>query len=161
MSDDTLPVPDAQTIAAYKSTHYFAHEAKPVLVRVGDPPKSHQAWLEKMGAQSATILTAWNPFGEEKSPAENDQAQDALRAALEAQALRSLPASGEDPAGMWQPEPGFCVFDVPAEALDRLLERFRQNAAVQVTRDQPCKLVWHPAIRPRLEDSSTQGDTEA
>jgi len=151
MSQESIPVPDANTIAAYQSTLYFAHEAKPVLVRVGDPASSHQAWLEKMGAQSATILTAWNPLGEEKNRAENDQAQAELRAAIEDQALRSLPASGEDPAGAWQPEPGFCVFDVPDKVLDGWLVRFRQNAAVQFTRDQRCRLVWHPSIRPALE----------
>ena len=147
MSQQSIPVPDANTITAYESTLYFAHEAKPVLVRVGDPASSHQAWLEKMGAQSATILTAWNPLGEEKNRAENDQAQAELRAAIEDQALRSLPASGEDPAGAWQPEPGFCVFDVPDKVLDEWLVRFRQNAAVQFTRDERCRLVWHPSLR--------------
>lgn len=145
-----IPTPDARTIAAYESTHYFAHEARPVLVRIGDPAESHEAWLEKMGARSATILTAWNPLGEEKSLPENERAQLALGASIESQGLRSLPASGEDPAGAWQPEPGFCVFDVPDEVLDDWLVRFRQNAAVQFTRDRPCRLVWHPAIRDRL-----------
>ena len=56
MSEESITVPDAKTIAAYESTHYFAHEAKPVLVRVGDPAKSHQAWLEKMGARSLPHL---------------------------------------------------------------------------------------------------------
>jgi hypothetical protein len=154
MSQEKIPVPDAKTIAAYESTHYFAHEAKPVLVRVGDPASSHQAWLERMGARSATILTAWNPLGEEKSPAENEQAQAALRAAIDEQALRWLPASGEDPAGTWQPEPGFCVFDIPNDMLDGWLVRFRQNAAVQFTREDRCRLVWHPAIRGRLDDAA-------
>jgi hypothetical protein len=150
MSQESIPVPDARTIAAYESTRYFAHEAKPVLVRIGDPASSHQAWLEKMGAKSATIMTAWNPLGEQKSQAENDLAQAALRAAIEEQALRYLPASGEDPAGTWQPEPGFCIFDMADEALDDLLARFRQNAAVQFTRERRCRLVWHPAIRGQL-----------
>ena len=159
MSEESITVPDAKTIAAYESTHYFAHEAKPVLVRVGDPAKSHQAWLEKMGARSATILTAWNPLGEEKSPRETDQAQAALRAAIEERELRSLPASGEDPAGTWQPEPGFCVFDVPADVLDEWLMRFRQNAAVQFTREDRCRLVWHPAIRLQLERAAAGGSS--
>ena len=80
---------------------------------------------------------------------ENERAQAALRAAIASQELRSLPASGEDPAGAWQPEPGFCVFDLPDDVLDDWLVRFRQNAAVQLTRDRPCRLVWHPAIRGR------------
>jgi hypothetical protein len=151
MSEQDIPVPDAGTIAAYEGTHYFAHEAKPVLVRIGDPASSHEAWLERMDARSATILTAWNPLGEEKTAEENDRAQAALREALGQRELRWLPASGEDPAGAWQPEPGFCVFDLPDELLDQWLVRFRQNAAVQVTRDRKCRLVWHPSIRGRLQ----------
>jgi hypothetical protein len=147
MTEERIPKPDAKTIDAYESTHYFAHEAKPVLLRIGDPASQHQAWLEKRGAQSATILTAWNPLGEEKSAAENARAQEALLSAIRARDLRWLPASGEDPAGAWQPEPGFCVFDVPDEVLDEWLVVFRQNAAVQATRNQACRLVWHPSIR--------------
>ena len=144
-----IPQPDAQTIAAYESTHYFAHESAPILLRIGDPASSHRAWLEKTGAHSATILTAWNPLGEEKTRAENDHAQAGLLDAIRAAELRWLPASGEDPVGAWQPEPGFCVFDVPDDVLDEWLVRFRQNAAVQATREDACRLVWHPALRTR------------
>ena len=146
---DEVPLPDAQTIAAYESTNYFALEADPVLLRIGDPPGSHLAWLEMVGARSATILTAWNPLGQEKSRAENDKAQERLLASISARELRWLPASGEDPAGNWQPEPGYCVFDVPDPVLDEWLVTFRQNAAVQATRVDPCRLVWHPALRGR------------
>ena len=129
---EDIPQPDAQTVSAYESTHYFAHETKPVLLRIGDPPAVHQTWLEKMGALSATILTAWNPLGEEKSTADNDEAQAALLAAIRTAAFRWLPASGRDPAAIWQPEPGFCVFDLPKDILDEWLVRFRQNAAVRI-----------------------------
>lgn len=144
---ERIPQPDAQTVAAYETTNYFAHEDKPVLLRIGDPPASHRAWLEKMGAQSATILTAWNPLSEEKSREENDRAQAELLAQIREGEFRWLPATGQDPAGTWQPEPGFCIFDVPQETLDRWLVKFRQNAAVQSTRQEPCRLVWHPSIR--------------
>jgi hypothetical protein len=142
-----IPQPDARTISAYRSTHYFAHDATPVLLRIGDPPGVHQAWLETMGALTATILTAWNPLGEEKSKEENDQAQGELLAAIRERELRYLPASGEDPAAIWQPEPGFCVFNLPDDVLDDWLVQFQQNAAVRITRDEPCRLVWHPSIR--------------
>jgi hypothetical protein len=150
MADPFIPRPDAQTVAAYETTNYFAHEVKPVLLRIGDPPAAHRAWLENKGAQSATILTAWNPLGEELPAQANDRAQAALLAEIQAGEYRWLPASGQDPAGTWQPEPGFCVFDVPDDVLDRWLVQFRQNAAVQTTRQDPCRLVWHPSIR-RME----------
>ena len=144
---EIISAPDAKTIAAYESTHYFAQDTEPVLLRIGDPAASHQSWLEKMGAQSATILTAWNPLGEEKLAEDNERAQEELLSAIRARELRWLPATGEDPTGAWDPEPGFCVFDAPEDVLDEWLVIFRQNAAVRVAHDSVCRLVWHPAIR--------------
>lgn len=142
-----IPKPDAATITAYESTNYYAQADQPVLWRVGDPASTHDTWLGEMDAQSATILTAWNPLGEEKSSAENERAQEELLSAIRARDLRWLPATGEDPTGSWQPEPGFCVFDAPDDVLDDWLVIFSQNAAVRVTQEAPCKLVWHPSIR--------------
>ena len=147
MTQETIPKPNAKTVAAYESTHYFAQNSEPVLLRIGDAAGSHAAWLQKMGAQSATIMTAWNPIGKETPPAANERAQEALLSAIRARNLRWLPASGEDPAGAWEPEPGFCVFDAPDEVLDEWLGIFRQNAAVRVSRDSDCRLVWHPSLR--------------
>jgi hypothetical protein len=147
MTQQDIPQPDAKTVAAYESTDYFVHEEERVLLRIGDPAERHRSWLEKRDAQSATILTAWNPLGEEKSRADNDQAQERLLAAIGAKQLRWLPASGEDPSGAWQPEPGFCVFDAPREVLDEWLVEFRQNAAVRAARDDKCRLVWHPCLK--------------
>ena len=147
MTQDTIPKPDAGTVAAYESTHYFAQGGEPVLLRIGDPAASHEAWLREMDACSATILTAWNPLGEATSPTDNQRAQEQLLSAIRARGLRWLPATGEDPTGAWQPEPGFCVFDAPDAVLDEWLVVFRQNAAVRVARSEDCRLVWHPSIR--------------
>jgi hypothetical protein len=148
-STEAIPTPDAKTVAAYKATYYYAHAAERILLRIGDAPAKHDAWLESMHAASATILTAWNPLGDEKSSAENQRAQEDLLSAIRARDLRWLNATGEDPTGAWEPEPGFCVMDVPDPILDDWLVIFRQNAAVRATRGGPSRLVWHPAIRAR------------
>lgn len=153
-TNEAIPTPDAGTVAAYEATHYFAHAAEKVLLRIGDPPEKHADFLEAMRATSATILTAWNPLGQALPAAENQRAQEALLSAIRARGLRWLNASGEDPTGSWEPEPGFCVFDVPDQVLDDWLEIFRQNAAVQARRGEPCRLVWHPQIRARGIPSS-------
>jgi hypothetical protein len=147
MTQQPVALPDAATVAAYESTHYYAHDTQPVLLRIGDAADLHRDWLSRMNAGSATILTAWNPLGKEVARAENDLAQDKLLADIRSKALRWLPASGEDPAGAWQPEPGFCVFDASDEVVDQWLVAFRQNAAVRVTREDNCRLVWHPSLR--------------
>ena len=144
-----IPTPDAATVAAYEATDYFAHASERVLLRVGDSPEKHAGFLETLRATSATILTAWNPLGMEQTEAENGRAQEALLSAIRARGLRWLNATSEDPTGSWEPEPGFCVLDVPEPILDQWLEIFRQNAAVRASRGEPCRLVWHPAIRSR------------
>ena len=152
MTQQPIAQPDAETVAAYEaayeSTHYYAHDSQPVLLRIGDAADLHRDWLARMDAVSATILTAWNPLGQEVARAENDLAQEKLLADIRSKALRWLPATGEDPTGAWQPEPGFCVFDASDAVVDQWLVAFRQNAAVRVTREDNCRLVWHPSLRP-------------
>lgn len=145
--------PSAGTVSAYETTRYFAQAAEPVLLRIGDGPQRLREWLEIMNAQSATIMTAWNPLGEETPVAENDRTQAQLLSSVRAHHLRWLPATGEDPAGVWKPEPGFCVFDLPEEVLDQWLVIFRQNAAVRVARERQCHLVWHPSFRSEMPGS--------
>lgn len=143
--------PSAGTVSAYETTRYFAQASEPVLLRIGDEPQRLRDWLEKMSAQSATIMTAWNPQGEETPAAENDRAQAQLLSSVRAHHLRWLPATGEDPAGVWKPEPGFCVFDLPEDVLDQWLVIYRQNAAVRVARERSCHLVWHPSFRSEMQ----------
>lgn len=147
MMNRPIQPPSADTIAAYEQTDYFADDQPPVCLRIGDDGRHHQNWLGRHGARSATILTAWNPFGQELPAAENEALQARLHASIEQSGLRWLPARGEDPKGSWTPEPGFCVFDVPPAMLDEWLKLFRQNAAVRLDADQGCTLVWHPGIR--------------
>lgn len=105
--------PSADTIQAYEQTDYLAEDQPPVCLRIGDSGQQHRAWLARHGATSASILTAWNPFGQELARAENDALQSRLQTTILHSNLAWLPARGEDPKGSWQPEPGFCVFDMP------------------------------------------------
>ena len=151
------PCPTADTIAAYRATDYLAsidlQGGDRRRFRIDDPAATHADWLAAAGARHAVILTAWNPFGAATSPPDNDRAQATLAAAIQSAGLRHGPASGEDPRGLWQPEPGFVVLDADDRLVDRWLRSFRQNAAVRISREGPCQLVWHPDIRHRLADS--------
>ncbi len=154
-----VAMPTSDTVDAYRATDYFAlaTSADPhrEVFRIDDAAGLHAAWLTRQQARSATILTAWNPLGEDSAREANDAAQARLQATLEIAGLRFRPASGEDPRGLWAPEPGFCVFDVDAVQLDVWLRSFRQNAAVQLDAQRACRLVWHPQIRRRLPRPAT------
>lgn len=142
----TIERPSTETVRAYEQTDYFADDQPPVRLRIHDTDAQHQAWLDRHQAHSASILTAWNPFGQELTADDNEARQAQLRATIEASGLPWLTARGEDPEGSWQPEPGFCVFNVPSDLLKRWLEDFEQNAAVRLERGHGCQLVWHPVI---------------
>lgn len=141
-----VSLPDAATIRAYEQTNYLAEDNPPVCLRIGDDDLSHQSWLARYGARSASILTAWNPFGQELALAENQALQERLLTCILESGLRWVPARGEDPLGSWTPEPGFCVFDADPAQLEEWLWRFRQNAAVRLELGRGCRLVWHPEI---------------
>ena len=95
-----------------------------------------------------------DPFGQELARAENDALQSRLQTTILHSNLAWLPARGEDPKGSWQPEPGFCVFDMPPALLDEWLQLFRQNAAVRLDANEGCRLVWHPEIARMLTPQS-------
>ena len=151
MSGRSLPPPLPATVAAYVATDYCIGDAGlTVVLHLGDPCERHAGWLGVHGVGSATILTAWNPFACLAGDANNAAAGRRLKRALDDSGLAVLPALNRDPAGLWPPEAGWCIFDLGSEALDRWLVRFRQHAAVRVAVDSDCQLVWHPAIRDRI-----------
>lgn len=155
MTTQSIAVPSPETIAAYRQTDYFAEDQPPVCLRIGHGSSQHHAWLAGLHhARSASILTAWNPFGQELSRADNDALQEKLLAAIRQSGLKWLPARGEDPKGSWTPEPGFCVFDASPAQLDDWLVAFRQNAAVRLEDGGECVLVWHPEIRRLMAGTS-------
>ncbi|MDO4636602.1 MAG: DUF3293 domain-containing protein [Lautropia sp.] len=155
MSRAPCLLPDQGTIHAYENTDYLADDQPVVRLRIGDAPQQHQQWLARHHACSASILTAWNPFGQALTHTENDALQSRLQTTILHSGLGWLPARGEDPDGQWQPEPGFCLFDLPLPLLNDWLRLFRQNAAVRVTQDSACHLVWHPDIVTRWQADKT------
>ena len=60
---------------------------------------------------------------------------------------RYVPARGCDPSGLWTPEPGLCVLDLPTALAQQWLRDFDQFAAV-VADEQSCVMLWHPEVTP-------------
>ena len=139
--------PTEATVAAYRATNYRVCDgAQGVVLRIGDGGARHAGWLARHAADSATVLTAWNPFGAAAAAAVNTAAAEQLRLLLADSGLRHLPAVNQDPTGRWPDEAGYCVFALDALTLDRWLVRFGQHAAVHIARGASCHLVWHPSL---------------
>jgi hypothetical protein len=139
------PLPTPELAASYDAALYEVDGDAPVTLRIGQSPPV--AWLPGLGANSATLITAWNPFSQALDEAINQARLQQLTEVVSAAGLRHVPARGRDPSGLWTPEPGLCVLDLPQPLALQWLRDFDQFAAV-VADDQGCRLLWHPDITP-------------
>jgi len=141
----TPPPPTPELVASYGAALYEVQGEPPAVLRIGNAPP--QGWLQQLGASSATLITAWNPFSQALEEAVNLERLYRLIAAVEAAGLRHGPARGCDPSGLWTPEPGLCVLDLPNALARQWLRDFDQFAAV-VADEESCRLLWHPDVTP-------------
>ncbi|XHS79304.1 DUF3293 domain-containing protein [Burkholderiaceae bacterium UC74_6] len=139
------PLPTPELVASYEAALYEVLGDASAELRIGQAPP--REWLLQLSARSVTLITAWNPFSQALDEAINLERLDRLIAAADAAGQRHLPARGCDPSGLWTPEPGLCVLDLPTQLAQQWLRDFDQFAAV-VADEQGCRLLWHPDVTP-------------
>ena len=132
---------------AYAKTEFTVFGPDEHVLRIGQGAQEAASWLRRHGAQSATVVTAWNPFSCELSPEQNQERQLRLQQELATTGLHTLTAQGQDKQSEWPAEPSLCVFDGTPDQIDSWLVKFEQNAVVQVDTNGACTLLWHPDLR--------------
>ena len=137
-----MTAPDAGLVAAYAAARYEVSGEFPSVLLISDSPGIHDEWLAKNQSDSAVVITAWNPFSHQLSPAKNEAANRHLESAIRGRSLGWALASAADPTGRWR-EASFCVFDVPDSLVDEWLIRYQQNAVIRVRKGGRPTLVWH------------------
>jgi len=130
-------------INIYSHAEYVVFSVPERNIRIGEPCESARELLVQHGAASGVIITAWNPFSEERHPEENAAQNAKLLVEIETAGLRHLRAEGRDPNGVWAAEESYLVFDASNELVARWLLQFEQNAAVAITRTAPATLILH------------------
>ena len=137
---------DAALAEAYARALYVIETGDTRLTRrVGVVDAEADAVLREHGCRIGWwIVTPCNPRSLALSGADN--AERLNRCAVELRALRwtTLPSHNSAEDGDWR-EPGFCIFDVDAEAVSALARRYGQSAIVGA------RLGTAPALR-WLED---------
>ncbi len=124
---------DADLLAAYQRTDYaiFEDEAE-TIVNIGRQDAAIDSLLQRHGARSGSIITAWNPHSIILSDEENALREAALwRWVCEHQHF-ALMAEGRDPTGTWQSEQSCLIFDIAADVATMLGRHYGQNAIVQL-----------------------------
>src|SRR5690242_21823418 len=118
---------DERLLAAYCRSAYRVRlpSGGAATIRVGEPlPVRLQPLAED---RDWGFLTAWNPRSRPQPPALNRKAQRRLLADLRADAsLEAYPAMGQGTDG-WR-EPSFWIVGIGPDALERLGDRYGQNA---------------------------------
>ena len=123
-------------IAAYRATDYVAAlPDSPATLRVDMPCPALAAYMAQAGADSAGVITAYNPYSEARDAEENRAAHAALKDTLKAMGLATLPCDGSDPSGQWPTEHGWLVPGIGKAALRGLATVFGQNAVLWVEAD--------------------------
>ena len=125
-----------ELIAAYRATDYVAKLPDgPATLRVDTPCPALAAYLAQVGAETAGVITAYNPYSEPCEAEENRTAHAALKETLKAMGLATLPCDGSDPAGHWPTEHGLLVPGIGKAALRGLATVFGQNAVLWIEAD--------------------------
>lgn len=135
----------ARLEAAYRATRYrVLAEPAPFALRVDMPSQSLAALMRQHGVTTAAYLTAWNPYSERASEADNRAANDELRAALVDADAFIFDGEGVDPDGAWPAEPSFLALGLAFATASELGRRFKQNAILFADDDAVPRLVWLP-----------------
>jgi hypothetical protein len=124
-----------QTIEAYLATDYSIWGSRRLILRIGQRNDDLAALYQKYAVSSAAVLTAWNPYSERRSDAENQNAQVELISEIDRLGLCQEPGHGADPSGKWPPEPSRLVLGIGLETAQSLGRKFMQNGFVWMDTD--------------------------
>jgi hypothetical protein len=139
---------DPETLASYRSARYVVHTGTGDLTLVLDVANSGLAELMRThGVASACLVTACNPYSQERTPAQNEAANAELRAWLEERGWPLLEGYGScAEEGDWDAERSFLAFGPSEDDARSMCVAFNQNAVVYAGADAVPALLFHPEI---------------
>lgn len=128
MLRDTL-IP-AEIVQAYLSTEFRVLGGTHFTLHLNQTCPELLMLYHQSSVQCAAFLTAWNPYSEVLSAADNEGAQRFLLKAIDDLKLRVIPGIGLDPSGEWKGEPSCLVLGMTYVVARDTGNRFKQNAIV-------------------------------
>lgn len=119
-----------ELISAYRATDYVVFADPEITLQIDMHNPQLAKLLSVHGCSAAAFITAFNPFGEQLSETENQQAKDRLEVHLKKLKLVYFEGEGRGSEGDWPPEPSFLVLGIDREEASNLGRIFQQNAIV-------------------------------
>ncbi|MEO1621210.1 MAG: DUF3293 domain-containing protein [Cyanobacteria bacterium J06632_3] len=146
MHSSQPPLSQQQRLAldvAYQQTLYEIFvESQVISLRVNCPNSALDNLLQQYQHSCWAFVTAYNPYSQQLSVAENESNHAALEAEVKRLELLYFPAVGRDPAGAWPSEASVFVMGVERERAIALGNEFSQNAILYGTLSSPPHLIW-------------------
>ena len=128
-------------LQAYRETHYQVHAPEPFTLHIGQASSELSALHRAHGVKCSAFLTAFNPYSQQLSEAENEARQEKFRSELKRRSLRFYEGLGQHPSGQWPGEPSFLVLGLSLEAAKVMGVKLQQNALVWCGADGVAELV--------------------
>jgi hypothetical protein len=131
-------------IEAYTATDFVLFDTGDgeVVVNVGRRSAGFDRVLELRGAETAVIVTAYNPRSVVLPDVENAARHARLTALLEARGHDYALGEGRDPTGHWKAELECVVFGIRGEEGLEIARAFDQNAIVFIRRGAAPELLY-------------------
>jgi hypothetical protein len=133
----------AETIAAYRSTHYKVFpRAKEFTLLVDQYSDELRALMQHHAVHEAALISACNPLGELARADQNAAAHARLLQQLDDEKLQWIHALACDPTTtQWPAEEGVLIMGIGLDAACRVANAFMQNALLHVEADAVPRLI--------------------
>ncbi len=132
---------DLVLVTAYRETDYRVTEGESFVLRVDEPCLELLGLYRAKNVSCAAFITAYNPFSQELTDAENAVRQTELAAELRRRSLSYFGGVGQHPSGGWSGEPSFLALGLALEAAKSLGKAYEQNAIIWCGADAVPNLV--------------------
>lgn len=141
-------------IRAYREAKYVVQYLEPIELRIGRVNENLKGLLEVFNVTTAAFITAFNPYSEVLSDAENEQAQNQLRMDIESLGYEGVLGFGQDIAEEWPREQSFLAVGITESQAEALADKYGQNGYVWIgsTDALPVLRLRHPIGLPTVGD---------
>ena len=128
---------------AYRQTIYeIYHSQQTIQLYIGQLNARLDRLLLKCDRTTWALITAFNPYSQCLSPAENQLRHQALIKYLQPLRLTTIAAAGKDPHGLWTPEQSVCALGITPIQAQETGRVFEQNALVYGELGKSPQLEW-------------------
>jgi len=120
-------------VRAYREAIYIVNEGdEAISLRVGEASHELAKLMYLHKAQTAAVLTAYNPYSQPKSLEENESSQSKLKNALSLKSISCINAIGTDAKGEWDSEPSILALGISLQDAEILADEYGQNAFIWI-----------------------------